>query len=309
MRVFSALIKREILDNKNGYILVPLILAAISLLLVIFSALGFASFSMTGAGGQKFSSLSSVIQSGLATSPEKIPMVIAASYWLFGALPWIALPFVIFFSLLGSLYEERRDRSILFWKSMPVSDAKEILARFVTPVFIGPLIFMAVILALQLATAIVQSLAMLPQDIPVSTMWPLAQMAEGWLTAIVYYLLWVLWALPVLAWVLLVSSFASRMPFVWAILPPFVLIVVERLFFGSNYGYQWLSLHLGDWKTDLFQGAISDFKGSMDTSISLFPSLIWQGIGISFSSLQFWLGLVIAAGLLFAAAEFRKRFS
>src|SRR3546814_20822192 len=49
----------------------------------------------------------------------------------------VVLGFVVFFYCLGALYDDRRDRSILFWKSLPVSDASTVLSKVFSAPAIG----------------------------------------------------------------------------------------------------------------------------------------------------------------------------
>ncbi|MBV1900822.1 MAG: hypothetical protein KUG56_04030, partial [Kordiimonadaceae bacterium] len=159
MRIFKALVKREILDGKNGYLRVPVILAGITVALFILSVLGFGKMEIfDGMQGKSFESLGDVLAHLETKSAGERAAAITGGYWAMTMLPFVAFPFVVFFSLLGSLYEERRDRSILFWKSMPIADWQEVAVKLFVPVVVAPVIFLLVVIASQLIIAVFLSL-------------------------------------------------------------------------------------------------------------------------------------------------------
>ncbi|WP_417451912.1 hypothetical protein [Kordiimonas sp.] len=308
MKTSVALVKREVLDGKNGYFWVPVILAGLTVALVVLSSLGFGNMLyFDGMEHEGIENLADAMNKAAAREPNEFPAAVTIGYWAMSILAWVALPFVIFFALLGALYEERRDRSILFWKSMPVSDWQEVLAKFFAPLVVAPLTFLGVAIAAQLVIAVFLSILMIFQGGPVLDLWPLGLMITSWFTMISHYFIWVLWALPILAWVLFVSSYAARMPFLWAILPPFVLMVVEEMFLDTSIIARWVAIHLGGWQDGAFRGMSDDFDGPRDLLMALINGTHWQSLSYSLSNLNFWLGLVIAGGFLWGAVEMRKR--
>lgn len=308
MNAYMALVKREVLDGKNGYFLVPFILAGITLFLIALSALGFGNMiQFDGMTEDNIGNLADAIRLAVADSPEELSAVITIGYWSMSLLAWVAFPFVVFFSLLGALYEERRDRSILFWKSMPVSDWQEVLAKFFTPVIIGAASFFAIAFASQLVIAMVFSLIMIVQGGPVLEMWPIGLMITSWFIAVAHYLLWTLWALPILAWVLFVSAFASRLPFLWAILIPAVMVVVEGLFLKTSYVAQWIGTHIGGWQDRVFGNVDVEIDSPRELINIMFNGVHLQALAGTLSSAQFWFGFIVAGGFVLGAIQFRKR--
>lgn len=311
MNTFTALIKREILDGMNGYIRVPAILAALSVFLVVVSTIGFgATIEFDGVFHEESISNFGEALERAANSEEgetELPAAVTLSYWVMGGISWVALPFVVFFSLLSALYEERRDRSILFWKSMPVADWQEVLAKLVTPVVVAPLVFLGVAIAAQLLVAIFLSVVVLFQGGPVLEMWPLATMFGTWFFFITHYAISTLWVLPLLAWVLFVSSYASRLPFMWAVLPPAVIAAVEGILFETTNFLEWFGAHLGGWQGYAYGHMDVDIDGPSDFLSLIFGRVQWDAFTYTLSSGQFWLGLVIAGGFVYGAIEMRKR--
>lgn len=313
MNIWKALMKREILDGKNGYLRVPVILAGITVALLFLSALGFGSMiefhGMEAEAMERegIEDLGDAISKLYEKEPVNAPAGIAVGYWGMSALAWMAFPFVVFFSLLGSLYEERRDKSILFWKSMPVADWQEVTVKLFVPVVVAPLVFLAVTIAAQIVIAFFLSIIVLVEGGPVLGMWPLGYMAASWFAGISMYLIYAMWALPVFAWILLVSAFANRMPFMWAILLPAVVIAMENLFLDTNVIGSWVGMHAGGWMEYAFVGQHQEIHGPRDLLLALLGGPQIEALKFSLTSLHYWAGLLVAGGLVYAAIEKRKR--
>jgi len=307
MKILKALVKREILDGKNGYLRVPVILAGITVTLLFLSALGVGELAnFHGMEARGIENLGDAINKLHAKEPHEAPAAIAVGYWGMSTLAWMAFPFVVFFSLLGALYEERRDKSILFWKSMPIADWQEVLVKLFVPVIVAPLIFLAVTIVTQIVIAVFLSLVVLVHGGPFLVMWPLGFMVASWFAAISMYLIYVMWALPVFAWILLVSAFANRIPFLWAILLPGVVVAIEVLFFNTNVVGSWIGMHVGGWITHAFAMQHTVIEGPRDLLMALLggPQLI--ALKYSLTSLHFWAGIIVAGGIVYATIEKRK---
>tara|TARA_R110002096_G_scaffold164059_4_gene331733 strand:+ start:1521 stop:2468 length:948 start_codon:yes stop_codon:yes gene_type:complete len=313
MNILKALVKREILDGKNGYLRVPVVLAGITVALLALSALGFGNMiefhGMEGGTMHRegIENLGDAVTRLHEKEPENAPAAIAVGYWGMSALAWMAFPFVVFFSLLGALYEERRDKSILFWKSMPVADWQEVAVKLFVPVIVAPLVFLGVTIAAQIIIAFFLSVVVLFEGGPVLVMWPLGYMMGSWLAGISMYLIYAMWALPVFAWILLVSAFSNRMPFMWAVLLPGVAIAMENLFLDTNVVGSWIGMHVGGWMEFAFAGHHKDINGPRDLLVELLGGPQLEALGYSVTSLHFWAGLVVAGGIVYATIEKRKR--
>lgn len=313
MNIFPALIKREFLDGQNGYIRVPLVLAALSIFLVIVSTIGFgATIEFDGVfDDHEIQNLGQALEqaAGSRRGETELPAAVTLSYWVMGGISWVALPFVVFFTLLGSLYEERRDRSILFWKSMPVDDWQEVLVKFITPVFLAPVIFLAIAIASQLIVALFLSIVVLFQGGPILELWPLGSMIGSWFYFGTLYFTQTLWVLPVMAWVLFVSAYASRLPIMWALMPPAIIIAVEGILFETTTFLRWIGIQLGGWQTFAYDHIHANIDGPADFLALIFGGIQMDAITYSLGSTQFWIGLLITAAFLFGSIELRKRAS
>jgi hypothetical protein len=150
---------------------------------------------------------------------------------------WIA----VLVYLLGTLYGERKDRSILFWKSMPVSDAATVLSKLLSAAIVLPAIYFACIVLVQAALLLISSAAALAESIDVwNTLWMPAHVVDRWLRVLGYLGLNAIWYLPASAWLLLVSSWARSVPAAWAVAVPIGLMIVERLLTPFHWLSQWI---------------------------------------------------------------------
>jgi ABC-2 type transport system permease protein len=152
--------------------------------------------------------------------------LIAMRYELSAALIMGTALIVGVFYSLDALYGERRDRSILFWKSLPVSDLTAVLSKLTIPLVILPLVSFAISLATQFIMLLLSSviLILLSSGVNIAALWTEVSFFHVSL-GLLYHLLTVhgLWCAPLYGWLLMVSAWAPRAPFIWAFLPPFVI--------------------------------------------------------------------------------------
>jgi ABC-2 type transport system permease protein len=163
---------------------------------------------------------------------------LAASY-----LPLLAILMISY--LLDCLYKERKDRSVLFWKSLPISDAHTVLSKLATGVVVIPLITVLAIAFTQLLVLLLAAFLVLVNggSIWQSVLGPAEPLAI-WLTGLKLYGALALYYMPLLAWLLLASAWARKLPFLHAVVPPVLLIIGERLFLGSTRFAEWLGTWL-----------------------------------------------------------------
>ena len=154
----------------------------------------------------------------------------------FAGLPLLIVGFLVaVFYCLEALHGERRDRSILFWKSLPVSDLTTVLSKALVVLAVLPLVLFGVMVVLQLVMMLLSFAILMPRGLDVAALWDRLPLLRS--VGLLLYLLVTatLWHAPLYAWLLLVSGWARRMTFLWAVLPPLALCVVERVAFGTTY--------------------------------------------------------------------------
>ena len=206
------------------------------------------------------------------------------------------------FYALDALYGERRDRSILFWKSLPVSDRMTVMSKAAIPFVVLPLIgfllsLIAVVVLLFFSTAVLMANGISP-----ARLWTELRFVQQ--PVIMFYGLFahVLWFAPIYGWLLLVSAWAKRTPVLWAVLPFVVVVMIERIAFGTAYFGRFLQYRWMGAMTEAF--AIRIVKGSahvpiIDEIARLTPLRFLTSFGL-------WSGLLFAALCLAVAVRLRR---
>ena len=201
----------------------------------------------------------------------------------------------IFYSL-DALYGERRDRSILFWKSLPVSDLTTVLAKLTIPLIILPLLSFAIAVATQFVMLLLSSVVLLGGGLNVGALW--ARMSFFHMSLmLLYHIVTVhgLWYAPLYGWLLLVSAWAPRAPFIWAFLPPFVIWGLEKIVFQTSHFLAMLQYRLTG--PEPSSAAPHGTVMEIISALTLAQFLTTPGL---------WIGLIIAAAFLFAAVRLRR---
>jgi len=202
----------------------------------------------------------------------------------------------IFYSL-DALYGERRDRSILFWKSLPVSDLTAVLAKASVPLLVLPVLAFAITVVTESIMMLFSCVVLLAGGLSVATLWAQVQPYHT-LLGLLYHLVTVhmLWYAPLYAWLLLVSAWARRAPFLWVVLPPLAIGIFEKIAFHSS--------HFADLLLNRVAGGM-DSGGSTEGSFLMQPGM-HHALGHFLTSPGLWFGLLFAAIFLAAAVRLRR---
>jgi ABC-2 type transport system permease protein len=138
--------------------------------------------------------------------------------------------------LLATLYNDRKDQSILFWRSMPVSEWEEVLSKFAIAMIVAPAIFIAISLLIQVAYILIAMLWVWRADMdPFGLVLGNIEFLPLLLNQIGGWLLTALWLAPIYAWLLLASAAAKRSPVFFAVAPVIALVLVEKIFVGTRF--------------------------------------------------------------------------
>jgi ABC-2 type transport system permease protein len=221
---------------------------------------------------------------------------IATHYDIAAGLMMLTAMLVGAFYCLGALHNERRDRSILFWKSLPVSDLTAVLAKASIPIVILQLLAFAITFVTQLIMLLLSSLVLWVNGLSVATLWTqLSFPRMSWL--LLYHLVTVhaLWYAPFYGWLLLVSAWARRAAFLWATLPLLAIGVVEKIVFHTAHLGTMLENRLGGGAEALTMPG----RMPMDPITRLTPGAYLTSPGL-------WLGLLFTALCLAAAVRLRR---
>jgi ABC-2 type transport system permease protein len=172
-----------------------------------------------------------------SAAPNSLQPLSLVQHLNVAALAIMATTFLVaIFYCLDALHGERRDRSILFWKSLPVSDLTTVLSKATIPVVILPLITFATTVLTQWMILIISSVILRAQGISIAPLWNGSSMF-GMSVMLLFHLVAIhgLWYAPIYCWLLLVSAWARRAPFLWAVVPILGIALVEKIAFGTSF--------------------------------------------------------------------------
>lgn len=283
-RPFYWSVRRELWENRSLY-MAPLIAAGVVLI----------GFGMTAFN------LPQLRRNALALEPARMRAAIELPYDAAAMMIMFTVFIVGIFYCLDALHGERRDRSILFWKSLPVSDLTSVLSKAIVPLAILPLLTFVIILATQFIMLLLSTAMLLPSGLA-STTWQLLPWPR--LSLILGYglLTSALWEAPVFAWLLLVSSWARRATFLWAVLPWLAISAIEKLAFDTTYFIRMLVHRV----TGGFEEGFTVVKFPKQTHVPVVDRLTELDPVKFLASPGLWIGLIIAAAFLFATVRLRR---
>jgi len=285
LRAFYWSIRRELWENRSLYI-APVIAAAVFVLGFIVSVVRLRH---------------QVSSSQLDTA--QLHQALTTRFDLAAALIMGVAFFVGIFYAIDALYGERRDRSILFWKSLPISDFITVLSKFAVPIVIVPVISFGITLVTQLAMLLLGSVILVGSGAKIGIVWNVTPFLLD-SAALFYHLLTIhgFWYAPLYAWLLLVSAWAPRLPFLWAFLPPFVICGLEKITLGTSYFLDLLKYRAlgpnGAMAPEHHQH-VSGANIPQHTMATLIPHHFFSTPGL-------WTGLIVAAVLLFVTVRVRR---
>ena len=298
MNRFLWLIRREVWEHKAIWI-APAIVIACILMLVITGNVHLGPIGDLG-DSTVFGELSSEVQ-------VKLLVIVYAGLAL---VIDMVMGIVAFFYAIDSLYADRRDRSVLFWKSLPLSDAETVLSKFAVAAVVIPIVTLAAALVAQLVVASGGSIKLAMSGLSGGLMWQPEALLGGFVVALLWCITAVLWYAPVIAYLMLVSAWAQKAPFLWAVLPPVGIVLLERVALYTSYAGDFIAYRLfGLYKLlGSREGPqVNDHEMASEEISKVMQLDLVGSIRNFYSSPDLWLG-VIAAGLLLAAAMWVRRY-
>ena len=227
---------------------------------------------------------------------------------------------VVFFYCLGALYDERRDRSILFWKSLPVSDAMTVLSKAVTALCVAPVISIAFAVVASLALLLIGCIAMAIGGVHLGgTILTQPDLYLQPLRLAALLPVYVVWALPTIGWLLLVSCWARTKPFLWAVgVPLITLLLVKWIsytlenFSGSPLNIMPLAQEIvarllggivpGIWFS--FTGGIP--PGMHQNAQGPDVQVLFEASWMTLATAQAWIGALCGAAMIVGAIRLRR---
>ncbi len=246
--------------------------------------------------------------------PEQKNLVVSGMLFSFSTIFFQLMLLIILFYLAGSLYDDRKDRSVLFWKSLPVSDWMTVMSKLGTAVILVPAMFLGAIMLTHLVLLMITSgYGLLAGVNPITEFWLPASLPRLWTVMAFGLIVQALWLLPIYAWLMFCSSWAPRLPILIAIAIPAAIAIMQHVWSlistfnlpGFNLGLIMLK-RLGAGIVPM--SADIQFDGNYD-DIQFHPDL-FMSLSNVFGYLvrwEMWIGLLISAVLLAAAVWFRRR--
>jgi len=318
-RTLPLLLKREYWEHRGGFLWTPVWMTGAILILTV---LGILTAEVVGANahvhvGFSLDELRSHIS---ANEMAQAGNALDVAQLMFGGLASIGLFFVLFFYLLGALYDDRRDRSVLFWKSLPVTDSATVASKALSAMLVAPIIAFVVATAAYVVFLFIvtvwaglHGLNALPA---VMAAHPLGMFWRLMLTVPVS----ALWALPAIGWLLFWSAYVRSKPFLWAVLIPFLVLIANwwlgklgaphisgDLNLAAMLARLLFSIMPGSWMKAEGAGVIgSHIRAAVDPDhvVGAFdPSNVYGLL----AEPNLWIGVVAGLALLAAAIWFRQR--
>lgn len=293
-----ALLQRELWEHRSLYV-TPLVIAIFLILVAV-----------TGQVSINGEHLDMGIV-GMSNAPENArSAALAGLMFIFFGMFYAAMGILTIFYCLDSLYAERKDRSILFWRSTPTTDFETVLSKLLVALLLIPLVTFAVVVATHIVVFVITSIWLTVEGANAwHLIWSSTPFFETWVAILVFMIATPLWFSPFVGWFLFVSAFAKRSPFLTAFFPIAMLPLIEKMLFRSSLLFDALTSRLRE--VPLFKGLDSlemmfqgdDWADMADTDVSVLSLL---DLGGFLSEPALWTGMVVCALFTTAAIYVRR---
>ena len=302
MSAFKALVRREYWEHRRAILKTPIVIAVFFAGIMILAVITGDHLISVNSGSEFsiFDALPKAVDGFEkldAHEQEKaIQIGLYGPRMLFG----FVMLFVCFYYALASLHDERKDRSILFWKSLPTSDTATVLSKFVAISLLTPILYFLVTAGFQLFILLYATVVAWFGGSLGITIWTSSNLFEVLFNSLFSMLAASLWLSPIWCWSIFASSWAKKTAFLWVALPIFLITIAEGWIFHSNHfielvgkrvagGFVILNSNLNNLTgTELFEGNYIE----------------WYSI---FGHMEFWGGLIVS-GVFLAGAIYIRRF-
>ncbi len=261
---FKALIRREFWEHRGAFIKTPIIISIVLLVIAIIGyIIGLVFASKTGSTefvDKGINELHKLSETQLSTFWD-VQLISTSTLFLF------VLYIVLFFFILGSLFDDRKDGSIQFWKSLPISDSETVLSKLITAMIFVPLVFTAIFVLYSIANLVLTSILLLFHgQNPWSLVWVPANIGKITLIMLMGALTQMLWALPIYGWLMFSSSWSKRRPFLFAIFIP-LLVAVAWYFLNVVTRMNFVQVDMFKWPAKYFMFAALPYGSSVSNGV------------------------------------------
>jgi ABC-2 type transport system permease protein len=316
------LLRREFWENKGSMFWAPAVVAVLLVLLVGGSMVyGLAVHGAPGIvhiNGQQMSH--GAFAAAMPAETRTIVAKVASGMYIAAGSPlFIIMAGVMFFYCLSALYDERRDRSILFWKSLPVSDGMTVLSKVLTALCVAPVIsiVLAVICSLVLLFIVCAAMAMGGVNLT-GTLLSQPDLYLQPLRLLALLPVYVVWALPTIGWLLLVSSWAKTKPFLWAVGVPLIALLLVKWISYTLDNFSGTPLNIMPVAQEIVARQLGGIVPGIWFSFTGLPEpmnagqhgpdmqAIFEASWMTLATAQAWIGALIGAAMIFGAVRLRR---
>jgi ABC-2 type transport system permease protein len=289
-------IRREVWEHRALWI-APLVVAGV---LLLISALGGVNANEHGGFWIHTHDGASIDHSRIAPPEELRQLIISGMMSMLTLVQLLTLGIVVFFYLLDSLLAERRDRSILFWKSLPLSDGQVVASKALTALVVAPLFVLAVSAVMVLLCSAVITLRM--SDLPFHA-WSLPAWLDVQAVLLGFVPMVILWYLPIAGYLMVISVWVRKNAFLWAVLPPLGLLIIEKLVMSTDVIGEFLANRFGGFALIVNQGDLRRLDDATPEHVVLDS---YRLIGQVFADWHIWVGALCGLALMYLAIRIRR---
>lgn len=294
-----ALMKREVWEHRSIYV-TPVAIASIV-------TLGTLAMLMFAGGFAKELDVAIFGATNIAGDAERkvaLTGFFVGTSWVF----LLAAMVLTVFYTLDSLYAERKDKSILFWRSLPITDAEAVISKLATAIVVIPLVTVAAIIATHIVNLLVTSIWVSVKGADAGHLiWGSVPLLDNWLAALIVTLAIAIWMSPFIGWFLFVSAFTKRSPLLMAFMPLVIIPLLELIFLRSSVFAEAVFTRRG--MIPLFKGmdmeAFFD-EESLHVNEEVVSLLAHLDVVQFLTSASMWGGVVVCALFVTAAIYVRR---
>ena len=292
IRAFETLVRREFWEHRSLW-MAPFV---VSVLLLVCALLTHGALKIDAADSSEW------------LNPQSKTTVFALAQWALTLPHYLVMVLLVNFYLIDCLYAERKDRSILFWKSLPVSDGATVASKVVVACVVVPLATFVLAMITDILFTAIWDLRAVIGHAPELVAWDTVAFIKTQALMFLGLVVSVLWYSPFLGCFLLASACVRRNVLMWVTVVPLLVVIFERIAFGTHWlasliDYRgngiWYALHLES-------ALLTSIHNVGPAEIVSLPEVYDRvHVGPAFTNIDLWLGLLFAAACAYAAARVR----
>ena len=293
LKLFQTLVRREFWEHRSLW-MAPL---AVTALLLVSALLTHGAFKVDASDSSEW------------LDPQNKMIVFALAQWALTLPHYLVMILLMNFYLLDCLYAERKDRSILFWKSLPVSDGATVASKVFVSCVVLPLGTFALALVTDVLFTAIWNLRAVIGHLPELVVWDTVAFVKTQAVMFLGLVVSILWYAPFFGCCLLASAVLRRNVLLWVTVVPLLAAILERIAFGTH----WISGLIdyrgtGIWHSLHVESALVDsFKDVGPAVVVSIPGVYDRiHVGLAFTNIDLWLGVVFAAACAYAATRIRR---